>query len=59
MDDERRRAFLDALDESDRVEVTEWEEKFLDSNVGHETFSPAQRDVIDKMVIRYGGKIKW
>jgi hypothetical protein len=59
MDDARRKAFLSAVDESDRVDVDDYEAKFLDSNLGRENFTPKQRDFIDKMVIRYGDKLKW
>ena len=59
MDDIRRREFLDALDDSDKVEVNEWEAGFINNTIDCEMFSPSQRQVIDNLVKRYGNKVDW
>lgn len=51
--DEKRRSFLDALDDSDRIEVTDWEAQFLESTIGKEVFTDGQRKVIETLMIHY------
>lgn len=57
-DDEDLVDFLQSLDESS-VEVTEWESKFIASNLDSIKFSPAQRESIENMINRYGKRIGW
>lgn len=47
--DTDRRAFLDALDNSDKVEVTDWEAKFLSDTMGRTFFTISQQNVIARM----------
>ena len=58
MTDEVRRSFLDSLDESEAGE-TDWEANFLDSTMERETFSPKQREVIDRMIEKYGDRVSY
>lgn len=51
--------FLGALDASVAVQVSDWEARFLESNLRSSHFSPAQRDVIGRMVEKYGHRIGW
>ena len=48
-----RREFLNDLDNSHRVEVTDWEAEFLESTMEQRSFSPKQRVVIDRMIDKY------
>lgn len=50
--------FLQTLDDSD-VEVTEWEAKFISSNLDAIAFSPKQRESINQMIEKYGQRISW
>ena len=50
--------FLQALDNSD-VEVTDWEAKFIASNLDAISFSPAQKAQIRVMIQQYGKRIGW
>lgn len=62
--DQDRLAFLKALDWAD-VEVSDWEAKFLESNLARavgptgEVFSAKQREIIDGMIARYGERVKF
>ena len=60
--DEDRHAFWKALDMAD-FEVTDWEAKFVESNLDFRTatrsFTDKQREVIDGMIERYGERIKF
>ena len=57
--DERLRAFLDALDESNE-DVSDWEAGFMESNVDREEFTePQRRNVLAKMIEKYGHKVAW
>jgi hypothetical protein len=59
MDDMRRREFLAALDESDEVDVENWEAGFIESNLSRKEFTPKQRDTIDEMMAEYGNRVWW
>lgn len=50
-------AFLDRLDSSDRVEVSDWEARFLESNLGRKHFTEPQRVVIRGLKERYAHKL--
>jgi hypothetical protein len=52
-----RHEFLNDLDCSPRIEVTDWEASFMSSNLRRKTFSPAQRNIIDKMRKKYDDKL--
>lgn len=56
--DRDRRDFLKKLDEAD-VNVTDFEAKFISSNLLTDQFSPKQREVINQMMTRYGQRIGW
>jgi len=55
--DERRRSFLDALDDCESVSVTDWEGGFLSDTKDREEFTEGQRNVIDRMIESYGHRI--
>lgn len=59
--DAKRRSFLDALDaDAERaggITVTDWEGKFLESNMSRKKFTEGQRNSIDEMINKYGYKI--
>lgn len=57
-DDEQRVDFLQTLDNAD-VEVTDWEAKFISSNLDAISFTPRQREIIREMINRYGKRIGW
>jgi hypothetical protein len=58
--DEQYRSFLDALDAAwDVVNITDWETGFLDDNVDRMKFTPAQRDVVEVMILKYGEMVLW
>jgi hypothetical protein len=57
--DADRVQFIKKLDSSDKGYPNDWEIEFLESNIDRETFSPAQRSAIDKMIAKYGDIIKW
>jgi hypothetical protein len=58
--DDRLRAFLDALDETDDVEVSDFEAEFMESNVNRRMFTEAQRcNVLAKMIEKHGHKVDW
>lgn len=50
--------FLQSLDKSD-VEVTDWEAKFIASNIDAIGFTERQRESITAMIERYGRRIGW
>jgi len=50
------RKFLKMLDAAD-VSVTDWEAQFIGSNLTREHFSPKQREIVMKMMERYGKRI--
>jgi hypothetical protein len=56
-----RLQFLILLDRSDRVSVTDWEAKFIESHVDkvYVEFTPKQVEVIDKMIEKYAFRIGW
>ena len=51
--------FLRKLDESDRVTVSDWEAKFIESNLDRDYFTDKQVEIVEKMVSKYGAKIGW
>lgn len=55
--DEELRKFLKMLDDSDRVTVSDWEAQFIGSNLTRDSFSPKQREIIQKMMDKYGKRI--
>jgi hypothetical protein len=59
MNDATMAEFLRDLDESDDVEVTNWESQFIESNMDRESFSDPQREVIQKMHAKYAKQIGW
>ena len=56
--DAQRAEFLAALDESD-VEVSDWEARFVESNLGRGRFSVRQRKAADRLIEKYRGRIGW
>lgn len=56
--DERRRAFLDALDERDDITPSDWEARFLESTIDQQSFSEKQADAIDRMIMKYDGRMR-
>ena len=56
--DLERVKFLQKLDKSD-VDVTDWEAQFIASTLEKTFFTPKQREVVDKLIDRYGSRIKW
>lgn len=56
--DEEMVDFLQALDSSD-VEATDWEAKFIASNLDAIAFSPKQRESVLEMINKYGRRIGW
>jgi len=57
--DADRVAFLNALDMAD-FEVSDWEADFLESNLPRRhVFTPKQREAIDRMIERYGERLKF
>ena len=50
--------FLKMLDDSD-VSVSDWEAQFIGSNLTREFFSPKQREIIMKLMEKYGQRIGW
>ncbi len=57
-DDEQLNDFLQALDESD-VDVSDWESKFIQSNLDTYVFTDNQRKSIQEMIEKYGNRIGW
>lgn len=58
-DDSELRNFLQALDDSTRVEVSDWEAQFISSNLTRDRFSYKQREIIMHLIEKYGQKIGW
>ena len=52
------RSFLDTLDASDRVEVTQWEGDFISDTLESKTFVGGQLTVIARMIESYGHRIE-
>lgn len=55
-DDSELRHFLEMLDASD-VNVTDWEATFIESNLQREHFSAKQREIVMKMIEKYGQRV--
>jgi len=55
-DDSELRHFLEMLDASD-VNVTDWEANFIESNLQRDHFSAKQREIVMKMIEKYGQRI--
>ncbi len=56
--DEEMRRFLKMLDASD-ADISDWEMEFIESNLTRDHFSPKQRETVNKMIERYGKRIKY
>lgn len=52
------RDFLRKLDEAE-VEVTQWEAPFVGNCMDLDRFTPAQRNVIERLIAKYGDRIGW
>jgi hypothetical protein len=50
--------FLKALNEA-AIEVSDWEAKFIESNLETEMFSPRQVVSLNELIERYGKRIGW
>jgi hypothetical protein len=57
--DDTRVNFLLALDRSDAVELKGFEAEFVESNLAAFSFSPKQRVIIDKLIVKYEDTINW
>lgn len=57
-DSEELRRFLKMLDEAD-VNVTDWEAQFVGSNLSREHFSFKQREIVMRLMEKYGQRIGW
>jgi hypothetical protein len=55
-DSEELRKFLKMLDGAD-VNVSDWEAQFIESNLTREHFSVKQREIVMKLMERYGKRI--
>jgi hypothetical protein len=55
-DSDALRDFLKQLDDSD-VEVSDWEARFIESNLAHGHFSAQQRENIMQLMTKYGRRI--
>jgi len=55
-DSEELRKFLKMLDNAD-VNVSDWEAQFIESNLSREHFSPKQREIVMKLMEKYGQRI--
>lgn len=58
-DSEELRRFLKMLDGSEAVSVSDWEAQFIESNLTREFFSAKQREIVMKMMEKYGQRIGW
>jgi hypothetical protein len=58
-DSQALRDFLKMLDDSEAVSVSDWEAGFIGSNLTREHFSPKQREIVMKMMEKYGQRIGW
>ena len=54
--DTERNEFLNELDNSP-IDVTDWESKFIESNIDRMHFSDRQRVTVDKMIEKYGDRL--
>lgn len=50
------RDFLKQLDNAD-VTVTDWEAQFIESNLSRDFFSAKQREIVMKLMDKYGQRI--
>lgn len=57
--DSELRHFLDLLDASDAIEVTDFEADFIDNNTMRCEFTEPQRQVILSMIKSYGEILGW
>ena len=57
-DSQALRDFLKLLDNAD-VETSDWEAGFIGSNLTREHFSVKQREVVMKLMEKYGQRIGW
>lgn len=57
-DSQALREFLKMLDGSD-ANVSDWEAQFIESNLTREHFSVKQREVVMKLMEKYGQRIGW
>jgi len=55
-DSEELRKFLKMLDGAE-VNVSDWEAQFIESNLTREHFSAKQREIVMKLMERYGERI--
>ncbi len=51
--DEDCMSIIKEIDESDRINLTDWEEKFVESNLDEEYFSDKQKEVIENLEEKY------
>jgi len=51
------RDFLKKLDNSDEVTVSDWEAQFIESNLTRDFFSGKQREIVMKLMDKYGKRI--
>lgn len=51
------RDFLKKLDDSDKVTVSDWEAQFIESNLTRDFFSAKQREIVMKLMDKYGTRI--
>jgi hypothetical protein len=58
-DSQALRDFLKMLDDSEAVSVSDWEAGFIGSNLTREHFSAKQREIVMKMMEKYGQRIGW
>lgn len=58
-DSEELRRFLKLLDDSEAVTVSDWEAQFIESNLSRDHFSPKQREIVMKLMEKYGQRIGW
>lgn len=57
--DEQLADFLKALDNAKDIEVDDWDAGFIGTNLNRTSFSPKQRAIIERMIERYGSRLKW
>ena len=55
--DSLRHDFLEDLDDSLIIQVSDWEAGFMESNLSRKHFSEGQRKIIDKMRKKYEGRL--
>lgn len=58
LSDNDRRDFLQALDHAP-FEVNNWEATFMETALKQTFYSARQRSVIEKMINKYGGRMRW